>query len=357
MRNSILCFVVLVIVIGCSSGSDISYRNHVSPDKEYCLRDSVLNDSYLFSWPHNIFILDSLIIIHDSRKQQYAFHIFNRYSGSHVADFGVKGRGPGEVLNVASVNLFQGSLVAYDVSLKKIVEYNIKDILSFDAEPWKEIAVTDISDNLVLQAIPIDADRFILSGNDNRMRYGIWNIFDNTVRKDISEYPAYTTDEETNWAISCYSASLQYNRSKRKLVSGTYIGASLEIYDVSDRIEYCASEFYYEPKYGYAPGTVPKWVTLVDDTVVGFHNIALGDDGIYGLLWGVESVKLEASHQRLVKFGYDGKPICEYKIQDFLESVAVSEDGDIYGMALDESGEFILKVYRIINSPVNNTDF
>ena len=72
------------------------------PQKIY---GEVLNNEFMFSWPKDILITDSLIVIHDSYIQKYGLHIFRKRDGQWLKSFGCRGRGPGEYIIINSVSL------------------------------------------------------------------------------------------------------------------------------------------------------------------------------------------------------------------------------------------------------------
>ena len=95
MVKCLYVYVILILlgIIACSETGmkykRLNYQNVTS------LEGKLLNNSFLFSEPAEMVLVDSLIIIHDSQKQDACFHIFN-VEGDYLESFGVKGRGPGE---------------------------------------------------------------------------------------------------------------------------------------------------------------------------------------------------------------------------------------------------------------------
>ena len=298
----------------------------------------------MFNFPQDIFVMDSLLIVHDSDGMDKAFDIFHKLTGNHILDFGLRGRGPGETLDVSSVNLMNDTLYVYDANLKKLVLYDIRGILA-GKNSRSEISTKNAAPNMILQAVPTGNGEMILCGNDNRMRFGLWNMSLNEIKTTINDYPPYTEDKETDCSISCYSASIGFCPSENKLVSATYIGATMEIYNISYYgFDKTFSGYYYRPVYEYARGAIPRWVIPGQDTIIGFQDLCLTNSAIYGLIWGIESPS-EDNLQKLIKFDYNGTPLCRYELPDILESMTVDEDGNIYGMAMNENMEFNIRKY------------
>ena len=340
-----------VIMISCSERkTNIKFTNEIPVPKEYKVVDSVVNDAYMFNFPQDIFIIDSLLIIHDSDGgAETAFHVFRKHGGEHIMDFGFRGRGPGETLNISSVNLQNDTLYVYDANLRKLVMYDIGK--AFKGEQcWTEVPVA-MTPNMVLQAVPAGENTVILCGNDGQMRFGLWDMASSDgITVTENNYPVYSEDIEADFAVANYSASVRYSETERKLVAATYIGAVMEIYDINlSGINRLFTGYYYRPVYEYAKGAVPRWVVPSEKTVIGFQDLYLTSSGIYGLIWGVKSPSINGPVPGLIMFDYNGTAICRYELPDILESVAVDENGDIYGMALNHDMEFNIKKYVSVN--------
>ena len=110
--------------------------------------------------------------------------------------------------------------------------------------------------------------------------------------------------------------------------------------------------YFFEPRYGYAQGAKPRWVTTSPESIVGFENVFLTDDAIYGLVWGVEKSKMETCKPQLVRFDQNGNPVKSYTLDDTLESMAVDNDGTIYGVGYDSNGRY--KLCRLLRKPIKN---
>lgn len=343
-----ICSISFILCcMSCRQRAEINYSNSIVPEKTISLTGETIDTDFLFGWPRDIFVMDSVLIIHDSQTGEYSFHIFDKATGKHLTDFGRRGRGPGEVLNVASVNCIGDTLVVYDTGIKQIKEYKISELLSGRNGCVFECSIAGTAENLVMQILPAGNGNYILSGNDCRMRFGLWDRKDNRMVCKNTFYPNYEKDDEINWSISNYAAQARYNHSNHKLVAATYIGGVLEICDVMDsKIENSSIKYFYDYKdYRIAQGAVPKWVTLADKTQIGFQYIALTGNYIFGLVWGSRSMDIEKSSPDIFRFDYRGKPIAKYILGDRVITFSVDNDNCFYGMSYDEDGEWRLKKY------------
>ena len=80
----------------------------------------------------------------------------------------------------------------------------------------------------------MDKNSFILVGNNDKMRFGVWNHKTSSISKVNSLFPEQVSDKEIDWAIANYASSFLYIPSKTIIVSATYIGGVMEIFDVSE---------------------------------------------------------------------------------------------------------------------------
>ena len=352
MKKSFIAVFCVLAVMSCSWNKEkIIYSDGIKVPEECKIAASVINDRYMFNYPQDILVMDSLLIVQDSDGMKTAFHVFDKTTGRHLTDFGFRGRGPGETFNISSANLYDGTLYVYDATLRKLVLYDIHEALAGN-RCWTEVPIDDVAPNMVLQVVPAGDGRLILCGNDGRMRFGLWRMSSDEMEAMVNEYPPYSEDEEADFAISCYSASVKFSETENKLVSGTYIGAVMEIYDVTPNgIRKTFSGYYHRPRFEYAHGAVPRWVVPGKDTVIGFQDISLTASGIYGLIWGVRTLSPDGPVPELIRFGYDGTPECRYMVPDIMTAFAVDRNGDIYGMALNDDMEFNIRKYvRVPNS-------
>lgn len=190
MKRIIPIIISMIVFCQCNHNlSDITYEGGIPADKSYNPEAESLNDSFLFSWPRDILIIDSLLIVHDSYKQAKGFHIFDKDTGTYLKSFGEKGRGPGEFLEVSSVNYCNDghSVSVFDPNSKKVITFDIANIMRNVKPHYREYALMK-SPNFVKQLIPY-GDKFIAKGNSNKMRYGIWDPSAEQFSGIYTDYP------------------------------------------------------------------------------------------------------------------------------------------------------------------------
>ena len=114
MNAKVLLAICIVLLSGCC-GPELPFENRIEVKTICLLEGRTVNDDYVFSYPEHIFALDSVLLVYNSQRQEYSFHIFSKTTGAHLTDFGRRGRGPGELVTVSSATVSEGRLKEYSV--------------------------------------------------------------------------------------------------------------------------------------------------------------------------------------------------------------------------------------------------
>lgn len=270
-------------------------------------------------------------------------------------EFRKKRPGPGEIVDANSVNTnHDGSITVFDLQGKKILLYDLINILQ-DRQPYFIEYPVSEAPNLIKQVLR-HKNEFIVKGNDGKMRYGFWSPVTRTYHDLYTGYPQLSDDPETNWSLTDYAARIRLSPDGKMLAAATYIGGVLELFEIDDnRLNPRAIRYFFEPRYEHLEGARPRWVKVVSESIIGFEDLCLTDDAIYGLVWGVEKSKMTACKPRLFRFDPNGNPTSSYIIpDDTLESIAVDDDGTIYGAGYNSEGQYRLCRYTPSGEPTTS---
>lgn len=336
----------IFLLFSCKSSVNIEYADIKLCNSPH-LNGNVINDSFLFSMPRDIMMIDSLLIVFDSYSDKRNLHVFNKFSGEFLKSFAHKGRAAGETLEISSVNVDNDNIVVFDPNLRKIIKYDIRKILN-DNLIFDEIKLPHSSD-FVLQAIVSDT-LVLLKGNSDKMRFGIFNESTSNIDVLATDYIRCVEDKEENWAIMGYGAKWDLQPDGFKMLHTTYIGAIVELFEYNggEIINYCTIPIK-KPIYRIADGAILKWIATTQETILGFEDTYVTNKFIYLLMYGVEKSKFEQTYPQILVFDWDGHFIKNYVFNERLTTISVDEDSSsLYGIVENENG-YTLKKYDIAN--------
>ena len=188
-------------------------------------------------------------------------------------------------------------------------------------------------------AVPMDDGYFYVTN--------VGHLSDDTVSRFIMEKDGMVTAELNYFPIEDKAKSFtMYNFSsyavspdRTKFVIGTPFGAIMEIYSLDSTIEHKATKYFYEPDFEVTFGSYD----YTKGTVLGFHDIYVTDDWIYGVYDG-ERNPYYAGDERLVDtkiavFDWDGNPKelihTDYNIDRICYS---ARDNAVYASVWDDDG-------------------
>lgn len=338
-------------LIGCTNNTVI-YDQKLDFKKTDTIASVTLDSAFFFAMPRQIVVADSLLIIQDTYKRDTCFHLFCD-DGRYLRSFGLKGKGPGELLEPAGITVNDSMLYVYDATLNKIVSYDLWELVQGKPIRFRErnLAPTPIQKpgnyTMLLKMFGYDpADSsFLFQGNDAHLRFGNLSITDNAARALYAEYPTVVEsgNPDENMAVWSYTAPIRISPNGRHIVHGTYIGGLLETFDrQGDKLIHRALRAIYPPLYRVISGIVPTAVSWDAATIIGFEDIAVTDSYIYGLLNGSEGDGY-LYPQRICLFDWDGNGVRSYETDRPLAILAVDESKHrIYALTHEAAPRLIL---------------
>jgi hypothetical protein len=317
-------YIIPVLILALASTAckeSIVYTGIDVPRRQALTGGEILNDSFLFAHPTTMIIVDSLLVVQDGDVRDTCFFVFNRHTGKYITGFGVKGRGPGEVLYPSRVNYNarDRAIVVLEANLRKIILYDMDKILSREEDFYSEVFYSEESiksPNFIRDARPF-RDTYIVQGKTDQARFGIMTR-DGEIKVTYTGFLPLVADKEENWAIFSYASHWAIKPDQTKMVHATYIGGVMEIFDTGkEPFTLETARYFYKPVYKLAPGFTPKWVTLRDETIFGFEDLCVTDNLIYATVVG-EAYPPDVTEPRdkLVAFDWQGIPRVQYTLPD-----------------------------------------
>ena len=332
--------VAIVAAAAASCGTkDIKYDTSLDVKEVHC-KTEVMNREFMFDFPRDMFVINETIAVYDMFADDYRIHFFSKSTGDYLGGAIRKGRGPGELTMILSLNLSpDGRLVAFDPNLKKLV---ILD-LSGDEMRVSEQKLPEETKN-VSQVLPLPDGKYLMKGTTGTMRFGIYDPETDEVKSLYDSYPAVDSDEEICWSIFDYAYNLRLSPDPKRLVGCTYAGSIIESFSIEDgRINPDRSAFIVKPVFTFAQGATPKYVALDDDSTIGTEELFVTDDGCYALMWNVISKDMDNVNPPIVFFDKKLKPLYKMVFDDGQpQTFTIGPDGTMYMVMLDEDGELFL---------------
>lgn len=347
-KNVSVLILIGIILGGCHPAKEkAEFSNEVICSDSISRELVVLNDTFLFSYPLQIELIDSMLLVLDNVNNNF-FHLFT-LKGIPVKSFGEKGQGPADFINVGAFNLSEDgkNMYAYDSSMRKIVKYDVSSFLkdslksevmqvNYGSLPHSEVP-TIIYDMLSLK----DSD-FLVKANHKDLRFGL--LKDGKITQLYNSFSdcLNTNNEEEVWSVFCSNTKTKLKPDRTKMLNATYLGGILELFDLDEncRLSLNKTLYIYEPKYGIAEGAIPAYVVSNETTQIGFEDVYATNNSIYALLHNRGS---EALPSEITVFSWQGLPTSKIKANHGLVNIAVDEKNNlIYVIAENEQNAYEL---------------
>lgn len=343
-----------VWLAGCRPASKtVEYSDLQPPKYEKSYVTEILNDDYLFSFPQSLIQYDSLLIVKDYHNREACFHVFST-DGRFLYSFGYKGKGPGEIIypRTLSIDKKNRCLIVWDSNQKKLLRYQLP-LAAGDSIRYLDQIENPLNSSYFSDIIAHDTDYYAL-GHVYPLRFG--RLTPDSVATLYSDYPLLTEDEEANRSCWYYSHQTRITDDGSRMVQTCYVGAAMEIFSLeNDQIHSEKVLAITPPVYRIVEGAQPKWVGLIDETVLGFIDVQVSDRFIYAILSNrpLTADDCEGSASIWI-FDWDANPVGKMNLDRHVEVFCVDEqNGTIYAVSNDlQSGE-----YQLVRFNFNPNDF
>lgn len=256
-----------------------------------------LNDSPLCRYPAQLECVDSLLILLDWGVSSDIFQIYN-LKGEHLASFGIKGRGYGELINpnpFFNVDKTNKTILINDMN--KIIEYDLNKIIKGEKQYTN---VIDINEKLNINSAQISRivklqDRYYYFDGSNGQRLKIFSP-QSEYPIEYNSYPQtiQATESSTdNYLVWNYMPRISVSPNQMHIAQTTYIGGVLDILQrAPDAIKHVTTTFIYPPVYNKIDEHNISWTR---ESTLGFDAISSSDEAIYTLLNGNLGAELQQS--------------------------------------------------------------
>ncbi len=291
--------------------------------------------SHLFVYPHSLLLTPSHILFFDFIDQIKQLHAVCRKTGKHISSFAGIGAEAGESRNSTCPFLTnQGELVLMDTDTHKVLKFDLlNQSIGADLRCEQYNLPANHPNPVALKKFQ---DKYLLMYANENIRFGLCDS--DTLTICYSAYPDLSENKEICRQLWSYGVRTAVSDDARRLAVCTYIGASLEIFDISNlnELKTLGTSTLFPSICEF--DTESQMIHPCDDTVYGFLDMAATNTHIFTLL--------------------EGK--CEERCEDRNSEPNPSEHGSNCVVIFDWEGERVKtisldrKVFRIALDQANN---
>lgn len=298
----------------------------------------------------DMILIDDFVVIEDIFHRDNVLFIFDTKTKLITRKYCSKGKGPGEVIE-PTFNMvydpFENKIQLFDTNLKKALLYKINKNSEEKLEFLKEyrIDIDELKNEWIRELFKIN-DWFLATGSGGRFSESRFCILDKDLIpiKFCNNYFEYGDGIPFNHAksILSFNPSISIKPDQTKLVFCSYIGATLEIFDLTDipeKIHLDISRNLYSPIYEVNKNAHHVSISWSDKTIIGFEDIYVTDNYIYTLL--NESRGDSYSYPNKINvYDWSGNKVVQYILDENICSLAVDEKKEIiYAVTFASVGE------------------
>lgn len=269
-------------------------------------------------------------------------HVYDKRTGAKVGEAVKVGRGPGEGLNLVTMdwNPKEGNLYAFDQSLHKTLVYRLDGT---DAAVSFVREIQHPSEAVIRACHQLPGGRFLYEGylpgeGDKNTRY---TLSDGLI--SIDSYDSCPGVDDDDDRLAFLLGVSKGDPVTGRFVSGTMYGAVLECFDLSEgRIHPVATRLIDRPEMDLSgPGIRGK-----EGTKYGFYTFCLSEKLIYANYLDSADPK---EYRTVATFDWKGREQTKYHLdRDVIRMCPAQEsDGTLYGISLGPEQEFVLARFRL----------
>ena len=293
-----------------------------------------ISDDMLISYAYGMCVDEKYVYVLAVVEGNW-LQVYDKTDGRYVGGFIKEGQGPGELIMGYRMGWDNERkiLSIYDQSLNKLLKYSVEtngDIPVFSLV--EEVNFNNYS-GIVREAWETTNGRYIVDGqlgeySTNLKRYQM--LLSGTV---VDEYNTFPVSKPETFLQS----RTAFSPSRDKMAVGILFGATLETFDLSEKIIPISVHQFYPPKLRISD----QKITPEHDMIYGFASLTATDDKIYSV-W-VENHNPNAANS-LAVFDWLGKPLARYDTDKllFMISTAINEPEKVYALVYDNETGFSL---------------
>lgn len=300
--------------------------------------------------PNKMSLQDSILFIKDSRAEKFV-HLVDLKNKIRLTSFGVKGKGPGELLSAFSMDFYNNNLWVHDITLGKLVSFN-KDSLLINLNSsynysneiqFKEKARQNANPTWINDTVLVSTT---LSESLNRLMF--------TDKEGVVSYEDFIMispeKEDTPRAIhnQSYQALLKRNPNQSKIALVNRYSDLLEIYDLKEKeSKLLKTHQNFTPIYEVVNADGDIRMVQDETTRFGYIDISVTKDKIFTLYSGRTRGEGFANYANNVHvYNWKGEHLKSYQLPNLAISILAENNNSL--LTLEYKGGIpMLKRYTL----------
>ena len=332
-----------ILLISCNDRqTKLSFQPLPVENTSY-IKGTVLCDSLLMKLVGDIDYYDSCLIV-SAYSEGYFMHCYDRNTGKFIQHRFAKGRGPGEILAMSSINLNRnsGKMSFFDPVASKKYEYELDSILTTYTGEGR------LMKNALRNVMPLN-DYFLAgmgAGKDTDGHYRRLHLMrEDSVIFRYWDYPLWGNGIKKQIALFyCYTGQLEVAPDRKHFVVTTSLGAILEIFSATrDSIHLETTKGFIEPIFDLHQNQV---YPLPNQTIWGFHDLYPTDRYIYTLYSG--NTEGSKNPVNIAVFDWQGNLVKFYRTSFPLKRLCVDEQNkELFAVGLNADYETVIIKFKL----------
>ncbi len=347
MKYSPLFIFTAFILCCCSSNSNNCFPFQIKTSNAVLVKPEIFKTDKIHAEIYDIRILDSVLVLR-SDDGRGCVQLFNKYNFKYLATKGIKGRGPGEILNdMIEIKTINDSLHMFQLSKNSISIFD-KNKFLIDSLPIADKTITFEKYKGNFDIFPIND--YYVSRPTIKTRFALYNSSGQYIDEYL-QYPNLGTniDQETHDIAFRFFSLTEPKPDLSKFVSLTFLGATLEIFNVKNGvINKLVEKKYLDPNLKNSKD-LTKIVT--EETNMGFYGVYVTNNFIYASYSGLKEKDYRKNNillDYITVFDWNGDIKKIYKVEGGLLDLAVDEVlNKIYIVTKSADGDEVVGFFNI----------
>jgi hypothetical protein len=276
LKESAIVSLLLVLSLGCNRQGEGQYHFPVF-SREYEGHFEFIGDPLMLDGANHIYLYEDYICLVEPNIQNgSSFHVFDKHDGHPLSDAIYKGRGPGEIMHVASSGIVDGILYVFDDTSRSVMMYDGERVINEDTEQYLGTDTSDLGPFPVYVLFLKDGDWVVIRNasplvkpESNHVRIERLGL----TPGQYSEYPL--EDRELTWRL-CRNPQVTLSPDGSRFALSSLHGCILEVYSVENGLELLSTNYLLDPDLWMEDGEI----VYGQRSMNGISSLASTDDYI-----------------------------------------------------------------------------